>query len=1067
MPAQPLTEFVHSHPSERTDRANDPGQESVRSNRPSRCTLPWITALAILSAAVLTSAHAQKPDGATNTNAASNSPSNALTPASGVTTAADQPEAESARVEARFRAEVRPFLETYCVGCHGGEKPKGQLNLGAFTSTDAVARDLPHWDLVLEQLEAESMPPSKAKKQPTPEARSALIAWISSVRKLEATRNAGDPGRVSARRLSNAEYDNTIRDLTGVDIRPTREFPVDPANEAGFDNSAESLAMSPALVKKYLEAARNVADHLFLKPDGFAFAPHSMLADTDRDKYCVNAIIDFYKRQMTDYADYFLAAWRYRYRSALGQPDASLDQFADELGISRKYLLTVWSALNDGPEEAGPTAALLALWRKLPEPQAGDRHAALAGCAQMRDFVVGLRRQLVPEVKNLTARGMSNGSQPFVLWKNRQFVANRMRYAGGASKIEMAKLHLGGEPANALAVPADKKAAERFEKTFERFCRTFPDAFFVSERARVYLDPKREKENAGRLLSAGFHSMTGYFRDDRPLYELILDGPGQKELDRLWREFDFITGAPMRQYSSFLWYERAETGFLRGDEAFNFVRAEDKDAASDAKMGRFAKVYLAKARRQKASDQAVRAIEDQFQIFAADIKHVEDDHRAAEPRHIEALERFAERAYRRPLSSAERRSVGAFYRTLRESDGLSHEDAVRDTVVSILMSPHFCYRVDRPSIGGAGFVSRSESDRNRHGRVLPLSDYDLASRLSYFLWASMPDQELLSHAGAGALHQPAMLAAQARRMLGDDRVRGLATEFGGNWLDFRRFEEHNSVDRGRFPAFNDELRRSMFEEPIRFFVDLVRSDRPVIEFIAGKHTFVNAALARHYGMPAPKGGLDGWARLDNATQFGRGGLLPMAVFLTKNSPGLRTSPVKRGYWVVRRLLGENIPAPPPNVPNLPDDEAKLGNLTLRETLVRHRADKACATCHERFDSFGLAFEGYGPVGEARTVDLGGRPVDTRASFPRGGEGTGLEGLRAYVETSRRGDFLDNLCRKLLAYALGRTLIPPDNGTVEAMRARLDASGGRFSALVETIVTSPQFRSKRIEVTQAE
>ena len=166
------------------------------------------------------------------------------------------------------------------------------------------------------------------------------------------------------------------------------------------------------------------------------------------------------------------------------------------------------------------------------------------------------------------------------------------------------------------------------------------------------------------------------------------------------------------------------------------------------------------------------------------------------------------------------------------------------------MSPHFCYRVDLP--GG-------------DGSVRPLSDYDLASRLSYFLWSSMPDDELLAHAAAGDLHRPEVLAAQARRMLRDDRVRGLATEFGGNWLDFRRFEEHNSVDRGRFPTFDDELRRSMFEEPIRFFLDLVQNDRPVLEFLDGKHTFVNPALARHYGMPVPAGGPDAWVRVDDAT----------------------------------------------------------------------------------------------------------------------------------------------------------------------------------------------------------
>jgi hypothetical protein len=304
-------------------------------------------------------------------------------------------------------------------------------------------------------------------------------------------------------------------------------------------------------------------------------------------------------------------------------------------------------------------------------------------------------------------------------------------------------------------------------------------------------------------------------------------------------------------------------------------------------------------------------------------------------------------------------------------------------------------------------------------------------------------------------------------MLRDDRVRGLATEFAGNWLDFRRFEEHNSVDRGRFPTFNDELRRSMFEEPIRFFIDLVREDQPVTQFLNGRHTFVNPALAKHYGMPDPGGGPDYWVRVDDATRYGRGGLLPMAVFLTRNSPGLRTSPVKRGYWVVRRLLGENIPAPPANVPELPDDEAKLGDRTLREALARHRADKACAGCHERFDGVGLAFEGYGPVGEVRTVDLGGRPVDTRAAFPRGGEGAGVERLRAYLESTRREEFVDNLRRKLLAYALGRSLIPSDDETIQAMRRKLADDGGRFGALVETIVTSPQFRNKRIEVAQSE
>ena len=164
------------------------------------------------------------------------------------------------------------------------------------------------------------MPPAKSSLKPEGSERQEVIAWLRAVRKREAMRHAGDPGPVAARRLSNAEYDHTIRDLTGVDLRPTREFPVDPANRAGFDNSSESLTMSPALLRKYLEAARSVTDHLVLAPDGLEFAAFSIVADTDRDKYCTRKIIDFYKNQHTDYADFFMAAWRFRHRDALGKP---------------------------------------------------------------------------------------------------------------------------------------------------------------------------------------------------------------------------------------------------------------------------------------------------------------------------------------------------------------------------------------------------------------------------------------------------------------------------------------------------------------------------------------------------------------------------------------------------------------------------------------------------------------------------------------------------------------------------------------------------------------------------
>src|SRR5689334_21404071 len=212
---------------------------------------------------------------------------------------AEPTEGELARA---WKDVVAPFVRTNCTGCHGQEKREGKLDLTTFSSLNQVAEGHQTWETVRERLESKEMPPEDAKKQPTAAERAAVVAWISAVRKFEARRSAGDPGIVPVRRLNSAEYNYTIRDLTGFDIRPTREFPIDPANEADFDNSSQSLTMSPGLAKKYVEAARFVAEHLVLKPHGFDFAPHPAMTDTDRDKYCVNRIIDYYKRQPTDLA---------------------------------------------------------------------------------------------------------------------------------------------------------------------------------------------------------------------------------------------------------------------------------------------------------------------------------------------------------------------------------------------------------------------------------------------------------------------------------------------------------------------------------------------------------------------------------------------------------------------------------------------------------------------------------------------------------------------------------------------------------------------------------------------
>ena len=986
-----------------------------------------------------------------------------------------------AELEKRFTTTVRPFLQAYCTACHGKDKPAAQLDLSAYGNMASVVREYAHWSLVLDKIADLQMPPT-GSKMPTMAQRNAVIGWIRAVRQYEALRNAGDPGPVLARRLSNAEYDYTIRDLCGVDLRPTKEFPVDPANQEGFDNSGESLTLSPSLIKKYVAAAKNVADNMVLTTTGIAFANHPVLAETDRDKFCILRIVDFYKSQPTDFADYFYAAWKYKNRAALGTPDATLPAIAKEERVSPRYLDLVYRALTDASDNAGPLAALRAKWNALP----AQPEAARESCKALRDWTQDTRKKVAWRFGNLKVPGeFSTGGQCNILWKDRQYASHRRSF-------NPAKLQVGGTPATKtvpargdkpeqkitdpvdpdLFVPQGEAERAPYLAAFGRFADVFPDAFFIAERGLMEFDDIYSK---GRLLTAGSHNAMGYFRDDSPLMELVLDDAGRKRLNALWLDFDTVASVPERMHLEFFFYERAESRTIL-DPEFQFARGEDKGNLAPDKIKLFADLYYAKAKRNGGDETYLGVVQDHFKRVAEQIPATQRARAAAEPVHLRALLDFAARAYRRPLESAEKTELLGFYQTLRTKEGLTHEDAMRDSVIRVLMSPNFLLRLDletpsalpgtlKPSIRKASLAPAAPPPAAGNA-AKPLDDYALASRLSYFLWSSMPDDELLSLAAAKRLRQPEVLLAQTRRMLKSPKVQALATEFGGNWLDFRRFEEHNAVDRERFPIFDDKLRESMFQEPVRFLTDAFQNDRSVLDLLYGKHTFVNGPLAKLYGMDnlaLPKGvRLDesDWVRVNDADKYGRGGILPMGIFLTKNASSLRTSPVRRGYWVVRRVLGEYIPPPPAVVPELPKDEKELGDQTLRQALAKHRQNPACASCHARFDSYGLVFEGFGPIGQRRDKDMGGKPVDASAPFPGSPDRTGLEGLRTYVKEKRQKDFLDNVGRKLLSYALGRTLQPSDDPILAEMQKRMAGSGYHFGTMIDTIVASKQFRNRR-------
>ncbi len=1090
-----------------------------------------------------------------------------------------------------YRDTILPYMKTYCLECHAGAEAKGELDLAKFSTNADVIDSFRRWKHIIEFVREGEMPPEEAK-QPAITESNQVVAAIEAILISEAKKHAGDPGVVLPRRLSNTEYNLAVRDLTGVDLRPTQDFPVDPAGGEGFDNTGEALRMSPNLLKKYLGAAQRVADHLVLKPSGIVFAPFPVTSYNERKKFTEQAVIDFYTDHTVDTLDYLEAAWRYRHRPG-EQEKLSIEEWASvvirsatarpfaerKATLSPKYLAIVWSFLNATDPASSLRRELQQRWSAIPAPtgeterpaellafqeyvqavrqllsgpppeliQAGAgnwpiRHLAFrTEVAQGRDqfdptafksetllrsirvstpdspspqprsifmrFEKGysddpayvlVQRPIFSQADHLprndeerrnhrteTLRSLLDEAAPSLIEtlqfgrdpEGREIDADSFVVQVPATieiplsvdlQRELQGQHLlltcaldrehspngsvlvhaswDKPPAGRLApgvqhlIAHDSPVARELSTAAVAFCHAFPDEF-----AHVDHD---------RGLAAGFHLVEGFFRDDRPLVEKVLSDAENAELNQLWQELDFVTESAETLLRGFVWFERSEREVLH-DERFDFLRSEDPLLVEESLLGKFERLYLDKLGIKRAGEtleaETPNAQHAMVHGFFNDIRQglarQQELLVSAEPRGLEDLERLARRAYRRPLRAEELESLRALYRSLRQ-EGQSVEGALRGVLTAILMSPHFCYHIPQVSDGPG---------------VYPLSDNDLATRLSLFLWSSLPDEELLAAAADHGLQDEQQLLAQTQRMLKDPRVDGFAREFLGQWLRYRDYLEKDPIHAAAFPGYTDELRAAIFEEPVRLATHLIQTDRPVTELLSSDVTFVNRGLAAHYGgaiqqqYQAQSG--EEWRLVQNLKAEGRGGLIGMAVILTKNSAGERTSPVKRGFWAVHHLLGQHFPPPPADVPELPKSE-KEATRTIRELLADHVSNTKCAMCHKHFDSLGLAMEGFDALGRARTQDSAGRPIDNRAELPNGTSAKGIPELIQYIEQHRRTEFIRTLNRKFLGYALGRSVKLSDEPLLAEMEAALTAHESRFSALFEVVIRSPQFRQQR-------
>jgi Protein of unknown function (DUF1592)/Protein of unknown function (DUF1588)/Protein of unknown function (DUF1587)/Protein of unknown function (DUF1585)/Protein of unknown function (DUF1595)/Planctomycete cytochrome C len=411
------------------------------------------------------------------------------------------------------------------------------------------------------------------------------------------------------------------------------------------------------------------------------------------------------------------------------------------------------------------------------------------------------------------------------------------------------------------------------------------------------------------------------------------------------------------------------------------------------------------------------------------------------------LSTLARRAYRRPVTKAEVASLARFV-AMAKAEGRSVEQGIQLAIQAMLVSPHFLFRIER------------DMDPNDPSKVHRISDLELASRLSYFLWTSMPDDELLGIAEAGKLRQPGVLQTQVKRMLADERSSALADNFAGQWLETRNLDSI-TPDPKKFPEWGPELRDSMKTETRMFFESMLRENRPLSEFLDAKYTFLDERLGRHYGIEGVSGGT--FRRVELATDQ-RGGILSHASILSISSYPTRTSPVIRGKYLLQNFLGAPPPAPPPDVPTL--DEEAVGNAgSLRQQLEKHRSNATCASCHTRMDVLGFGLENYDAIGKWRTMD-GKFPVDVSGTFPNGKSFSTPAEMKALLK-EELPDFARCIIEKMLTYSLGRGLEKYDRRTVAEIGRKLSASGYQFQTLIDGIVTSLPFQSRRGELGKTE
>jgi hypothetical protein len=925
------------------------------------------------------------------------------------------------------------------------------------------------WNNVIEQVMNGEMPPRK-KAQPSEAQKKQLINWIETYTQDIDCSNINDPGHVVIRRLNRSEYDNTIRDLTGLDLKLAQNFPVQGGGGEGFDNNSEVMFFPAIYMEKYFEAAKTLASHVQITyRQGIKFKPEINDAKNPSQYYTeqqfnYNAFFSEWRsrQEKIDWKKEFESYSKAAMKLIIEHPnshnyDKTMVEFSKKHQIHAAYLENFRSYLanknHENPWAKWSVKEWYDVFLKDKKPKNID-YEKLAKVFSDKNIYIHRHRNpksLSSEIK-LPLQGQSKLYLSF-------------GDAGDGHEHDIAVIHNGrillkdgkSIPLIDLKLLEHQGEGKVFIKHRDNHKEIKLNAHgqkvingleFKAPALLVFELPEQAKEYRGIFgvsdLGNGKAMLQAEASTQRPIHPMpwisqgvLLCGPGPKLSEQnphlAWID-NYVSKKIFKASNSaikkLLTIEEQKQHDLLKQEQDSAYRYPERE------MQNLIKKHHPKGAQKLNIDAWPEKPRKQYQSFQATLKNTK---KQLDQRVLSHLKNFTEKAYRRPLDQHEFEPLQQIYLSAMKSED-NFQKASRQVIQKIFISPDFLYRFENNQAGK---------------EPQPVSDIELANRLSYFIWSSMPDEQLLQITKSGQLHNDETLKREVLRMLKDPKAISLSKEFAAQWLGLRHLKGERRPNAASFKHYNDKIRDALIEEATLVFHDMTKNNSSILKLIDSPKTYLNETLAEYYNIPGIKGN---HFRAVEVNSHGRGGLLGLgAIHVTTSYPD-RTSPVLRGLWILETLLGNPTPPPPEDVEI---DEAKMAdpNLTVKERFAAHRENPSCAICHDRIDPIGFTLEGFDATGKLRTHE-GQHPIDNIGELKNNVKIKGPQGLKKYILDEKRDEYLHHFTAKLLGFALGRSLDYYDDCVIESILEKTHQQKYRFNDLIVEMVKTLPFRFRR-------